>query len=86
MPYDPSAVNFDFSPDQRSLKEQARKFLSEHASSARVRRILESVRADRRAWCRSISASRPAVSSSSVIDANCRVSRIASAARSTSPV
>jgi len=41
MPYDPSAVNFDFSPDQRSLKEQARKFLSEHSSSARVRRILE---------------------------------------------
>ena len=41
MPYDPPAVNFDFSPDQRSLKEQARKFLSEHASSARVRRILE---------------------------------------------
>src|SRR6202158_1234334 len=41
MPYDPSAVNFDFSPDQRSLREQARKFLGEHASSARVRRILE---------------------------------------------
>jgi len=41
MPYDPPAMNFDFSPDQRSLKEQARKFLSEHASSARVRRILE---------------------------------------------
>src|ERR1700687_1010312 len=41
MPYDPSAMNFDFSPDQRSLKEQARKFLSEHSSSARVRRILE---------------------------------------------
>jgi acyl-CoA dehydrogenase len=34
-------VNFDFSPDQRSLREQARKFLVEHASSARVRRILE---------------------------------------------
>jgi acyl-CoA dehydrogenase len=34
-------VNFDFSPDQRSLREQARKFLAEHASSARVRRILE---------------------------------------------
>jgi alkylation response protein AidB-like acyl-CoA dehydrogenase len=34
-------VNFDFSPDQRSLRDQARKFLAEHASSTRVRRILE---------------------------------------------
>ena len=34
-------MNFDFSPDQRSLREQARKFLAEHASPARVRRILE---------------------------------------------
>jgi len=34
-------VNFDFSPDQRSLRDQARKFLAEHASSARVRRILD---------------------------------------------
>ena len=41
MPYDPPAMNFDFSPDQKSLREQARKFLSEHASSTRVRRILE---------------------------------------------
>jgi alkylation response protein AidB-like acyl-CoA dehydrogenase len=41
MPYDPCAVNFDFSPDQRSLRDQARKFLAEQASSARVRRILE---------------------------------------------
>jgi acyl-CoA dehydrogenase len=41
MPYDPRAVNFDFSPDQRSLRDQARKFLTEHSSSARVRRILE---------------------------------------------
>ena len=41
MPYDPRAVNFDFSLDQKSLREQARKFLSEHASSTRVRRILE---------------------------------------------
>ena len=41
MPYDPSAMNFDFSPDQKSLREQARKFLSEHSSSTRVRRILE---------------------------------------------
>jgi alkylation response protein AidB-like acyl-CoA dehydrogenase len=41
MPYDPRAVNFDFSPDQRSLRDQARKFLAEQASSARVRRILE---------------------------------------------
>jgi hypothetical protein len=44
------------------------------------------VRVGRRAWCSSIKASSPAVSSSSIIDANCRVSRIASAARSTSPV
>jgi alkylation response protein AidB-like acyl-CoA dehydrogenase len=41
MPYDPSAMNFDFSPDQKSLREQARKYLSEHSSSTRVRRILE---------------------------------------------
>lgn len=41
MPYDPRAVNFDFSADQKSLREQARKFLAEHASSTRVRRILE---------------------------------------------
>jgi len=41
MPYDPRAVNFDFSADQKSLREQTRKFLAEHASSARVRRILE---------------------------------------------
>jgi alkylation response protein AidB-like acyl-CoA dehydrogenase len=34
-------MNFDFSPDQKSLREQARKFLSEHSSSTRVRRILE---------------------------------------------
>jgi len=41
MPYHPPAMNFDFSPDQKSLRDQARKFLSEHASSTRVRRILE---------------------------------------------
>ncbi len=41
MPYDPRAMNFDFSADQKSLREQARKFLGEHASSTRVRRILE---------------------------------------------
>jgi alkylation response protein AidB-like acyl-CoA dehydrogenase len=34
-------MNFDFSPDQKALRDQARKFLSEHASSARVRRILD---------------------------------------------
>ena len=34
-------MNFDFSTDQKSLREQARKFLGEHASSTRVRRILE---------------------------------------------
>jgi len=41
MPYDPPAMNFDFSADQKSLREQARKFLGEHASSTRVRRILD---------------------------------------------
>jgi alkylation response protein AidB-like acyl-CoA dehydrogenase len=41
MPYDPPAVNFDFSADQKALRDQARKFLAEHASSTRVRRILE---------------------------------------------
>jgi len=34
-------MNFDFSPDQKSLRDQARKFLAEHASSARVRGILD---------------------------------------------
>jgi alkylation response protein AidB-like acyl-CoA dehydrogenase len=34
-------MNFDFSPDQKSLREQARKFLADQASSTRVRRILE---------------------------------------------
>ena len=34
-------MNFDFSPDQRSLRDQARKFLAEHSSSTRVRRILD---------------------------------------------
>jgi alkylation response protein AidB-like acyl-CoA dehydrogenase len=41
MPYDPPAVNFDFSADQKALRDQARKFLAEHSSSIRVRRILE---------------------------------------------
>ena len=41
MPYDPRAVNFDFSADQKALREQARKFLGEHASSSRVRRVLD---------------------------------------------
>jgi len=35
-------MNFDFSHDQKVLRDQARKFLAEHASSARVRRILDS--------------------------------------------
>lgn len=34
-------MNFDFSDEQKLLRDQARKFLSEHASSARVRRILD---------------------------------------------
>jgi alkylation response protein AidB-like acyl-CoA dehydrogenase len=34
-------VNFDFSADQKALRDQARKFLAEHASSVRVRRILD---------------------------------------------
>lgn len=34
-------VNFDFSPDQKALRDQARKFLGEHASTVRVRRILD---------------------------------------------
>ncbi len=41
MPYDPPAVNFDFSADQKALRDQARKFLAEHSSSTRVRRILD---------------------------------------------
>src|SRR5258706_16107624 len=35
-------MNCDFSDDQRVLREQARKFLGERASSARGRRILDS--------------------------------------------
>ena len=34
-------MNFDFSSDQKALRDQARKFLGEHASSVRVRRILD---------------------------------------------
>src|SRR5262245_4813991 len=34
-------MNFDFSPDQKALRDQARKFLGEHASSTKVRRILD---------------------------------------------
>src|SRR5262245_17148705 len=34
-------MNFDFSPDQKALRDQARKFLAEQASSTRVRRILD---------------------------------------------
>jgi acyl-CoA dehydrogenase len=34
-------MNFDFSDEQKVLRDQARKFLAEHASSARVRRILD---------------------------------------------
>ena len=34
-------MNFDFSDDQKVLRDQARKFLSQHASPVKVRRILE---------------------------------------------
>jgi alkylation response protein AidB-like acyl-CoA dehydrogenase len=34
-------MNFDFSTDQKTLRDQARKFLAEHSSSTRVRRILD---------------------------------------------
>ena len=34
-------MNFDFSPDQKSLRDQARKFLADNASSTRVRRVLD---------------------------------------------
>lgn len=44
-------MNFDFSPDQKALRDQARRFLAEHASSARVRRILDSDEPyDRELW------------------------------------
>jgi alkylation response protein AidB-like acyl-CoA dehydrogenase len=44
-------VNFDFSPDQKALRDQARKFLTEHASSVRVRRILDTDEPyDRELW------------------------------------
>jgi alkylation response protein AidB-like acyl-CoA dehydrogenase len=34
-------MNFDFSDDQKVLRDQARKFLGQHASPARVRKVLE---------------------------------------------
>jgi alkylation response protein AidB-like acyl-CoA dehydrogenase len=34
-------MNFDFSDEQKVLRDQARKFLSQHAAPARVRKILE---------------------------------------------
>jgi acyl-CoA dehydrogenase len=44
-------MNFDFSDDQKVLRDQARKFLSEYAAPARVRRILESDEPyDRELW------------------------------------
>src|SRR5262245_18570732 len=35
-------MNFDFSDDQKVLRDQARKFLGQQASPTRVRRILDS--------------------------------------------
>jgi len=44
-------MNFDFSHDQKVLRDQARKFLAEHASSTRVRRILDTeTPCDRDLW------------------------------------
>ncbi len=44
-------MNFDFSTDQKALRDQARKFLAEHASSVRVRRILDTDEPyDRELW------------------------------------
>jgi alkylation response protein AidB-like acyl-CoA dehydrogenase len=45
-------MNFDFSDDQKYLKEQARKFLSEQASMAAVRKVLDDqeVSHDRGLW------------------------------------
>jgi alkylation response protein AidB-like acyl-CoA dehydrogenase len=44
-------MNFDFSDDQRVLRDQAKKFLSQEATPARVRRILETDEAyDDKLW------------------------------------
>src|SRR5262245_37623007 len=44
-------MNFDFSHDQKVLRDQARKFLAEHASSTRVRRVLDTdMPHDRELW------------------------------------
>ncbi len=45
-------MDFDFSDEQRLLRDQARKFLSDHADPAAVRRILEDDQApyDRELW------------------------------------
>src|SRR4029453_5082162 len=46
-----SAMNFAFSDEQQALRDQARKFLSDRAAPARVRRILESDEPfDRELW------------------------------------
>jgi len=46
-----SAMNFDFSDDQRVLRDQARKFLSQESTPARVRRVLETDDAyDEKLW------------------------------------
>jgi acyl-CoA dehydrogenase len=44
-------MNFEFSDEQIALRDQARKFLGEHASAPRVRRVLESDEPyDRQLW------------------------------------
>ena len=45
-------MDFDFSDEQRMLRDQARKFLADHADPAAVRRILEDDQApyDRELW------------------------------------
>src|SRR5262245_59307696 len=44
-------MNFAFSHDQKVLRDQARKFLAEHASSTRVRRVLDTdMPHDRELW------------------------------------
>jgi alkylation response protein AidB-like acyl-CoA dehydrogenase len=44
-------MNFDFSDDQRVLRDQARKFLSQESTPARVRRVLETDDAyDEKLW------------------------------------
>ena len=48
---DDAAMNFDFSEEQHQLRDQARRFLTEHSTSKRIRQVLDGVAPyDRAMW------------------------------------